>query len=310
MISLSQQISAYIKACVIGRSPQTRIAKTADLDRFLVWYFNRFGVNDLELWTVSTSGEYLAHLEALGLKANTINRYVATLKTFARWLHRTIGHPDPWSGLRQLVVDFPAYRGLSRRELMRLRAAVDQRAAHVVRRDQSPIRDGAIFYTLLHTGLRASELCQLDASQLQPGRFLQVRRKGSRIQSEIPIPTIAREWIDRYLAGEREATCAMWDVQTGPLFQNKHGNRLTVYDVEAICERIADQANVGLPVQDRIHLTPHRLRHTFLREVVKHHGLEVAHKLSGNVNPSIVFRYTQPSAEEASDMVEKLYHEE
>ena len=58
---------------------------------------------------------------------------------------------------------------------------------------------------------------------------------------------------------------------------------------------------------DKVYLTTHMLRHTFLKRVTDKHGVHVAQKLSGNTSVREIFRYAKPSEEEVERVVEGLF---
>lgn len=72
-------------------------------------------------------------------------------------------------------------------------------------------------------------------------------------------------------------------------------------DVFNICKRISQLT------PERIKLTPHMLRHTFLKRVTDKHGIHIAQQLSGNVSVKEIFRYARPSYEESASVVENLF---
>lgn len=140
----------------------------------------------------------------------------------------------------------------------------------------------AVFYLLLYTGLRESELVNLNFGQYKGDALLNIRRKGQRISKKILVPKEAAFHVNNYLADEmREAD--------DPLFTNRGGHRLHRMDVINICKRLS------MLTPDRIKLTPHMLRHTFLKRITDKHGVHIAQKLSGNVSIKEIFRYAKPS---------------
>jgi len=77
---------------------------------------------------------------------------------------------------------------------------------------------------------------------------------------------------------------------------------------EVLLPHIAATCLLGqLPKGEYVKLTPHMLRHTFLKRVADKHGVHYAQRLSGNVSIREVFRYTKPSDEEVEEDVEKLF---
>ena len=113
-------------------------------------------------------------------KPATANRILATLRHATTWIHerRPFLAGNPCRGIRELVKEEPAWKGLSDIEVMRLRSASEQLAVLKTRRNQHAARDRAIFLVLLHTGLRISELLALNRDQYQGKHFIDVRRKG------------------------------------------------------------------------------------------------------------------------------------
>ncbi len=57
-----------------------------------------------------------------------------------------------------------------------------------------------------------------------------------------------------------------------------------------------------------IHLTPHMLRHTFLKQVTDKYGVNLAQQLSGNVSLRAIFRYTSSLQKmETAKALEELF---
>ncbi len=66
------------------------------------------------------------------------------------------------------------------------------------------------------------------------------------------------------------------------------------------------QANAYLSTNEKIKLTPHMLRHSFLKRVADKYGLHVTQDLSGNVSIKEILRYTKPDNNQKHDMVQDL----
>ena len=107
-------------------------------------------------------------------------------------------------------------------------------------------------------------------------------------------PKDAAKYLNDYLEKENRES-------QSPLLTGRGGNRLTRNDVYTICQRIS------LFAPTKTKLTPHMLRHTFLKRVTDKHGVHVAQKLSGNTSVREIFRYARPSEEEVEEVVEGLF---
>ncbi|KTD24594.1 hypothetical protein Lmac_2681 [Legionella maceachernii] len=87
----------------------------------------------------------------------------------------------------------------------------------------------ALFYVLLGTGLRESEVITLNVGQYRQKGFCEVfRHKSKRISQKIPLPQESRAYLDQYLE-KREA------LEEEPLFITRYGTRLQTLDVYQIC---------------------------------------------------------------------------
>lgn len=307
--SLSAWANLYFSVHVVGAPVKTQKAKLRDLQLFLGWFSCEVGHDQVDGWTPAVSREFLTSLkgrvsETTGrpLSPTTVNRVLATVRHFGRWLHaqRPLLAGNPLDGIRAVQVDAPRWNGLTDRQLMRLRAACEQRVKVCTRADQDPLLEATVFHVLLHTGLREFELANLNREQYHHRGFHEVTRKGSRVTKKVPVPTGASIWLDRYLA-TRDAG------PTGPLLLSRTKARIAPQDIRRMCQRLSAQAGAQLPAKERFRLNPHQLRHTFLKRVADKHGVHVAQRMSGNVSIREIFRYTQPHQDEIDRAVEDLF---
>ncbi|WP_218127068.1 tyrosine-type recombinase/integrase [Catalinimonas alkaloidigena] len=315
---LSAWIQFYLAVRVQGGSEHTRRAKESDLQKFLRFFVDQLGTERVDFWTPSMSKAFLKWLHTAPrrevgaaerrkgegdrpLAATSVNRILATLRHFGGWLHgqRPLPTGHPFEGVKNLAIDEPAWNGLTVREVTRLKIACEQRLALCTRADQNALLETAVFYCLLFTGLRESELAALNVGQYHHRGFHQVKRKGSKISGKVSVPAEAKAWLDRYLES-REGELADQE----PLFVTRYSNRIARKDIYRIARRICDQANA---TGDGIRLTPHMLRHTFLKRVANKHGVHVAQEISGNISMREIFRYTKPSQEEKDRLAVILF---
>jgi integrase/recombinase XerD len=307
--SLLSWANLYFQVHVLGAPSKTEEAKKRDLSIFISFFASEVGHDQVDGWTPAVSRAFLNSLKnrvsgktGKPLSPTTINRVMASLRHFGRWLHtrRPLIAGNPLDGLRDLTTDPPDWNGLTQRQILRLKAACEQRLAACSRADQNPLIEAAVFHVLLHTGLREFELASLNRDQYHHRGFFDVARKGHRITRKVPVPTEARLWLDRYLQESRKD-------EPGPLFFSRTGRRITPQDIRRLCNRLSAQASAHLPEKERFRLNPHQLRHTFLKRVADKHGVHVAQKMSGNISIREIFRYTQPNQDEIDQSVEDLF---
>src|SRR5205823_2563856 len=127
------------------------------------------------------------------------------------------------------------------------------------------LRDHAAIAVLLGSGLRISELLNLDAHQYDGRGFRKVLAKGGRIRDFVPVKTDAREVLEE------------WFKQRGPklgaVFLTRSGARLSRMQFFKALQRVANQANANRKDGERITVSPHVLRHTFLRKLAEEKGV-------------------------------------
>ena len=304
--SLSEWAALYMMVQVMGGSKNTALAKQGDLEKFLSFFQSNVGTDQVAIWTPSITKAFQTQL-LTNYKATSINRIMATLGHFAKWLHERNPLPvgDPFQGVSTIRTDQPNWNGLSERQIMLMKSACDIRLKVCTRKNQNPQLEAAVFYVLLHTGLRESELVALNLGQYHHKGFHQVKRKGNMVTRKVSVPGQAREYLDAYL--EKRLADGNELLPEAPLFVGRYGQRITRYDVYQIVKRINNQACSQLTAEDRFQVSPHSLRHTFLKRIADKEGIHIAQEMSGNVSIKEIFRYTKPSSEEIEIITEDLY---
>lgn len=311
--SLAFWIQNYFDKMILRGKSKTKKAKKMDLQKFLTFFTNEIGSYHIDYWTPSISKGFqklllsdISKITGKSYKATTINRIFATLKHLASWIseRRAFVAGNPFEGVKDLIQDEPNWNGLTNGQLMLLRSAIDTRIGSCTKQNQNPILEAAVFFTLLHTGLRKFELCSITLDQYYNKGFHDVKRKGNIITNRIFLPGDARKWLDKYLEWRDEVK---GKVENNFLFINKSYKPLSETAVTRLCQRISRQACVNLKQQDKFILEPHQLRHTCLKRANDKYGLSFAKKLSGNIGDKELYRYTAPSQKEVEGKVEGLF---
>ena len=92
----------------------------------------------------------------------------------------------------------------------------------------------------------------------------------------------------------------------GPLFPPRSGKRLGRTQMFLILQRVAAQANAHLPAGERITVSPHILRHTFLRKLAEEKGVQYAKEASGHKSDRYIWRYVKPSQQSLAAAIDEL----
>jgi len=230
---------------------------------------------------------YRAHLQhALGLKPASVNRTLVSLKRYFAWAATTgIIARDPSTVVKLVNVGPTAPRQLSDTEEDALVAAVTATGS---------ARDRAMVVLMLHTGLRAGEVCGLRRGDITLGRRSGVARvTGKRNKyREIPLNATARQALQEYLpALTPDATCLFPSEKTGvALTERAVGYIVRRY---ATCARLAD-------------VSPHDLRHRFGYRMAESVPLHRLAQIMGHDSLDTTMIYVRATAGDLQREVEKI----
>jgi integrase/recombinase XerD len=226
-----------------------------------------------------------------GAKAATLQRKVACLRSFYRYLRREgIMSNDPTADLHGPRKPARLPQVLTRDEVMRLIMSASAK---------SPIalRDRALLELMYACGLRASEATGLEIDDIDlDEQMLRARGKGSK-ERVVPIGRSAVVALRAYAENGRPELVGLHNERH--VFVNSRGVGLTRQGLYKIIKSHA--AMVGL--DDRV--SPHTLRHTFATHVLSGGcDLRVLQEMLGHADVATTQVYTHLS----SDRLRDVYH--
>jgi integrase/recombinase XerD len=230
---------------------------------------------------------YRAYLQTtLWLKPATINRALMSLKRYFAWVTQVgVVQSNPTSTLKFVPKEVPVPRHLSDDEENALVAAVN---ASGTQRDQTMIT------LLLHTGLRAQELCTLTRQQVHLGKrngTLHIIGKRKKVR-DVPLNATVRSLLEKYLATLPQDCPYLFPSEKThkALTGRALGYLITKYAVQA---QVAD-------------VSPHDLRHRFgyrMAEVVLLHRLA---QIMGHDSLDTTMLYIRGTKQDLQQDVEKI----
>lgn len=233
---------------------------------------------------------HLASLRRRGCKPSTLDRHLAAIRSFYRYLRLT-------SQVGEVPGNLGTGRGGRRRELPH-DLNVELAASLLELPDTSTPRgrrDRALLEAIYGLGLRLAEVTGLDLGDLDfPGQRVRVLGKGNR-ERVLPLAGCAAEAISAHLAGVLEPG-AWRDLQDGatgrahagrPVFEGRPGRRIGRRTVQALVARYAGElAQVS-------GVSPHTLRHSFATHLLDGGaGIRVVQELLGHRHLSTTQIYT------------------
>lgn len=244
----------YIKEFTVYLEKEKRMAKNSreayrrDIAEFTAFAKER-GLADASEATNTDVIAWLHELKSAGRSAATVNRKVASLRAYFRYLiGKGIVREDPTNNIRSPKIERREVEYLSMQEIDALMACPDD--------SNKGVRDRAVLEVLYATGIRISELIELDMEDvnLRMG-FVTCDGDGSRARI-VPLGRPARAALENYVFDVREKFLKEGSEETA-LFLNQSGRRITRQGLWKILRDYGEQAELEHK------LTPHTLRNSF-----------------------------------------------
>jgi|NGEPerStandDraft_8_1074529.scaffolds.fasta_scaffold07592_1 integrase/recombinase XerD len=224
--------------------------------------------------------QYVNYLSSKGISASTIENKFAAISCLAK----SLGQTNILQNIRK-----PKFRKNYNIAPKSLERNDRNKILREIERSKN-LRNIAITYLFLYTGIRVSELVALDRPDLISGErsgSVLVRKGKGNIERKVPLPAEARLHLKNYLNSR--------DDSYKELFLSNYKKRISIRSVQRIFEKYD------------IH--PHQLRHTYCRELVGS-GIDIVivAELAGHSDINTTRRYSKPSVIELEDAIEKAFH--
>ena len=232
---------------------------------------------------------FIAKRVESGAKPRSTARQLSSFRRFFRYIMREgLRDSDPTADIEMPRIGRSLPKTLSEDEVDALLNApnTDEPLGH---------RDRAMLELLYATGLRVSELINLQQSQINFNQgVLRIVGKGDR-ERLIPLTDESQRWIRDFIDGPRMEI--LIERQTDYLFPTRRGDRMTRQAFWHIIKRYAEKAGV------RKKMSPHSLRHAFATHLLNHGAdLRVVQLLLGHSDLSTTQIYTHVARERLKDL--------
>ena len=291
---MQEQIDGFLAhlAAKEEASDNTVAAYRNDLHQlaaFLAGYRSPFGekLSDWRQVDSSVIQAYMLEMKDRDYAATTVARKVAAIKSFFEYLGRTgVIDGDPAETLASPKVKKHTPHTIPPDQVDKLLAAP------AAQRTPNALRDAALMETLYATGVRVSELINLNLGDIDLFNRLVACTSGRRSRV-VPIFPRAVAALQAYLDEGRPHLVV--DPNEQALFLNHRGQRLTRQGLWLIIKRYV--SDVG--IDDLV--TPHTLRHSFAAHLLNAGAnlREVQERL-GHANVSTTQMY-RPNSDAAGD---------
>jgi integrase/recombinase XerD len=302
-LSVSKSIDGFLKfKTAEGLSPRTIQSYEYVLDKWLDYMGDR-NVQDVE--TSDITG-YLAWLRTeykpvrfngseKPLSGKTLRNVWITIRSFFTWLQIEFKIPNPAIDISPPKFQKYPVQTFTKEEIEKLLKAcvysresqTDYRKKFVMRRP-SANRDKAIILTLIDTGLRATELCSLNVSDvdLKTGKVtiqhgVSGGAKGGKGRT-VFLGKVARKAVWHYLAIREDG-----DDPDAPLFISQGDRPFNKDSLRILITRLGARAEISRAY-------PHKFRHTFAITYLRSGGdIFTLQSLLGHGSLEMVRHYAQ-----------------
>jgi integrase/recombinase XerD len=295
---VEDQLKDFIHYLIVERNlaHNTIVSYERDLKKYIHYLQNVEQLSSLNDVSRLHIMQFLKFLKENGCSPKTIARHIASIRSFHQFLLRdkaTDHDPSVHIETPQLERTLP--KVLTMQEVEALLEAP---------KTNTPfgIRDKAMLELLYATGIRVSELIQLNLSDVHLTMgFIRCFGKGSK-ERIVPIGRMATEALKTYIELARPELLKRKKTATDALFLNHHGERLTRQGCWKILKKLAREANI------QKELTPHTLRHSFATHLLENGAdLRAVQEMLGHADISTTQIYTHVTKTRLKD-VYKQYH--
>jgi integrase/recombinase XerD len=256
-----------------GKADGTVKTYVGVLEKFQSWLttknrtIDQISKNDVQL--------YMDYLEEQQRNAGTIEKYLAAISVFSRFLGRS-----------EIILGIQRKEKIKESEIPEsLKESEEKQLLLEVELDGN-LRNTAIVYTLLYTGIRISELCDLNLDDIKIAdkkRTLIVKNKKGEIERIIPLSKEVSKHLKKYIDS--------LDTNREALFVSSVNKRISTRAVQYMLQKYD--------------VNPHKLRHTFCQKLInKGIDIQTVAKLAGHRDVNVTKRYASdvdPNLENAID---------
>lgn len=256
-------------------------------------YLDGTGVTDISSTTKTTVLSYLLYLQKEGRASSTVSRTLASLRSYYLFMMQNgVVKSNPTSNLEASHVEKKIPKILSGEE-------VELLLEQPKNCDNKGIRDKAMLELLYATGIRVSELINLDVSDVNvPMSF--VRCKGGKKERIIPMGHQAKDALENYINNVRKYMVK--DENETALFVNCSGARLSRQGFWKLIKYYQHIAGIETDI------TPHTLRHSFAAHLLENGAdLHSIQEMMGHADISSTQIYSRMMNSKIKDVYAKAH---
>lgn len=259
----------------------TRLVYDSAINQYLQWA----RINGLDCLSSDSSKAWFDCLSAKGLKLSTIHLKRSALKSFFQFcMDEGYISDNPILGIKLKPVT-----------IIKKPILTDIEILHLCETCIDNVRDRAIIQLFLDSGLRISEICNLNITDVNNHKpSLKIAPGKNRIEREMPLTYMAAGLINKYLDTRTDRNPA--------LFITRLGNRFTRQGMHKLFKGYSNQINNEY--------TPHSCRWHFGTELARRgFKAEEILELMGHQVLKSTDRYINPTEQQDEEFYKRHYQD-
>lgn len=291
MLDLIHAYENYLSK-VKKASSNTIASYMRDIRQFTQWSVHTHQKNILDI-SQNDIRDYLSYLQNIDKSAATISRGLASLKNFYAYLQGSgFAEKNP-------VSDIHIERGQKKLPQILNSREIELLLAQPVCVDAKGFRDKAMLEVMYATGIRVTELIDLDLEDFNLSQGV-IKCNNSKKVRSIPLYPAALKALKHYVQDVRPAMLA--DPSEPALFVNVNGSRMSRQGFWKILKHYQDSAHIEKEI------TPHTLRHSFAVHLLENGAdLGSLQELMGHCDISSTQMYTHMINQKLKSVYEKCH---
>lgn len=236
---------------------------------------------------------YLSHLMDIGKSNATVSRVAASLKNYYTYLLSSgFIESNP-------ATDIHINRGEKKLPQILTGREIELLLSQPTGKDAKSVRDKAMLEVMYATGIRVSELIQLDIADFNIDQGV-IKCSSSKKVRSIPLYPAALRALKKYINDIRQGM--LCDPDETALFVNVNGARMSRQGFWKILKHYQETANIEKEI------TPHTLRHSFAVHLLENGAdLDSLQELMGHCDISSTQMYTHMINQKLKSVYEKCH---
>ena len=274
--------------------------------RYLYRFFDFAKINSVSQITAELINDFILYMRRQNgtrdgeMKTNTRNYHLIALRMFLKYLAKVdVKSLSP----EKIELAKQQPRQVEFLEKEELKKIIE--APQITKENElTKLRDIAILELLFSTGLRVSELANLDKDDVNLNRDeFSIRGKGGKVRV-VFISETARDAVKKYLENRKDTSMALF-VRTDLDCKNHTLENLTVRSIQRIVKKYSKIAGITKKV------TPHTLRHSFATDLL-YEGADIrsVQEMLGHSSISTTQIYTHVTNKRLKEIYDKFHDKE